>query len=460
MRMAWGLLLAIAAPAFAQGSPVETILGSAPKGTRIGLVVTDDTGREIVAVLPDQRFIPASNTKMYTTAATFTTLADLDKPDADGGTSVSLERGVVTLHGRGDARMSSAPDCKTNCLATLADAVAARTKRVSGIIGDATWFPDQRWGAGMSWNNVAERSGTGIAALSLDDNEVSLVVTPGTAGKPPTFTVGPYFTIDNRATTIASGVNSLDVERLPFERVVRLTGNIAVGEAPDTIGLGIDDPAHYAAWTFERMLRARGVKVRGRIEARYRSLPTLASPEPVALARLTPPPLAEDIVRINKVSQNLHADLLLRRVGRASGDGSVTSGLGAIERMLIGAGVKREAYDFADGSGMSTYNRTSPRGIATFLNWIAMQPWGAAFRASLPIGGVDGTIARRFKGTLLDGKVFAKTGGLNATSALSGWLTAKSGRTLTFSILANDVPQGARAVPTMDAALVAVAEAN
>jgi D-alanyl-D-alanine carboxypeptidase/D-alanyl-D-alanine-endopeptidase (penicillin-binding protein 4) len=109
---------------------------------------------------------------------------------------------------------------------------------------------------------------------------------------------------------------------------------------------------------------------------------------------------------------------------------------------------------------MSSYNRAAPRGTVKMLRWIAAQPWGAAWRASLPVAGVDGTLARRFKGTLLEGKLFAKTGTLNATNALSGYLIAKSGKILTFSAFANDVPADASATRFLDAALIAVAEAN
>ena len=128
--------------------------------------------------------------------------------------------------------------------------------------------------------------------------------------------------------------------------------------------------------------------------------------------------------------------------------------------MLDTAGVPRTAWDLSDGSGMSTYNRVAPRGMIKMLRWISAQPWGGAWRASLPIGGVDGTLAKRFKGTVLEGKLFAKTGTINATNALSGYLIAKSGKTLTFSSFANDVPADASATKFIDAALVLVAEAN
>lgn len=469
------LALVSAAPALAQSLPqrVQARLGEAPKGTRFGLLVTDEQGREIVAVDADDRFMPASNTKIYTTAAAYWTLAGIDRPDATGGAAVRIEGSDVILVGNGDARLSSAADCTTDCLATLADAVAAKTRQVRNVIGDATLFPDQRWSPGMSWNNIPSRYGTGIAALTLDDNEIALDVKPGAVGDAPAVAGLGYYTIDNQAVTLpAGGKTDLDFDRPVNSRTLRLTGTIAADAAPQTLRMGIDDPAHYAAWRFRALLKARGVQVSGAVSSRYRPLapsddpavrqgaPVARPPQQPALARLAPPPLAEDIRTINKESQNLHAELLMRRVGLKRGSGSIPDGVAEVETMLQAAGVPRTAWDLSDGSGMSTYNRTAPRSTVRLLRWIAVQPWGAAWRATLPIAGQDGTLAKRFKGTILEGKLFAKTGTINATNALSGYMIAKSGRTLTFSVIANDVPGDVSATRFMDAALVEVAAAN
>jgi D-alanyl-D-alanine carboxypeptidase/D-alanyl-D-alanine-endopeptidase (penicillin-binding protein 4) len=468
LATAFALILALApVPSNAQDGlqqRVEARLREAGPGTRFGLVVATEDGREIVAIAPDERFIPASNTKMFTTAAAFATLGDLDRPDATGGATVRLEPAGgpvpdVVLEGHGDARLSSAPDCAANCLAALADAVAARTRRVRNIIGDDSYFPDQRWSPGMSWNNIGTRSGTAISALSLDDNELPLRVTPTAPGRPPALELPAYFTVDNRAVTVAAGgATDLAFERMPNNMVLRLTGTIAMGAEPELLRLGIDDPAHYAAWRLRGLLEARGVRIAGAVSARHRSLLSARQAEP--LARLVPPPLGEDLVVINKVSQNLHAELMLRRLGRVSGTGSIAEGVAVVGAMLERAGLRRTDYDFSDGSGMSTYNRLSPRGVVRFLRWAAAQPWGAVWRATLAVGGVDGTLARRFRGTALESRLFAKTGGLYATAALSGYLIARSGRTLTFSLYANDIPDGASATPAMDAALVLIAEQN
>jgi D-alanyl-D-alanine carboxypeptidase/D-alanyl-D-alanine-endopeptidase (penicillin-binding protein 4) len=391
-----------------------------------------------------------------TTALAYATLTGLDAPDAAGGASVRLDGRDVVLTGRGDARLSSAPGCVTDCLAQLADAIAAQTRQVRDVTGDAGWFPDERWPLGMSWNNIPTRSGTAVAALSLDDNELALEVMPGKPGAAPVLRHLGYVEIDNRAATVAGGKTDLTIDRLPFERRVRLTGTIAADAPPQIVRMGIDDPAHYAAWRFAALLRERRVKVTGKIGSRY-DPPSRA---PGELARLAPPPLAEDIRTINKVSQNLHAELLLRRVSRATGTGSAADGIRQAEVMFAKAGVPRTAWDLSDGSGMSAYNRVAPRGMVLLLRWIAAQPWGAAWRETLPVGGIDGTLARRFKETGLEGRIFAKTGSLTGTNALAGYLLGKSGRTLIFAAYANDVPGSGNATAQMDAALLAVADAN
>jgi len=477
--MLLALALTAATPAAARGGSlqhrVEAKLREAGPGTRFGLVVATERGRELIAIAPDDRFIPASNTKMFTTAAAFVTLP-LDAPDANGGATVRLEGLVkapdVVLQGRGDARLSSAPDCVVDCLAALADAVAARARVVGDIIGDDRLYPDERWGQGMSWNNIQTDDGTAASALTLDNNALPLRVIAAEPGQAPRVEVLPYYDIENRALTVSAGTTNLKYERLPGSRLVRLTGTIATGAEPKVLELGIEDPAHFAAWRFKSLLEARGVQVQGSVGVRHRPLmpaddPVVRNgpplPPPVQtepLAQLTPPPLIEDVKLINKVSQNLHAELLLRRVGRKAGSGSIADGVAAVHAMLERAGVPRAAYDFSDGSGMSSYNRVAPRGVVTFLRWIVAQPWGQAWRATLPVGGVDGTLAKRFKDTPLQGRVFAKTGTLNGTNALSGYMTAASGRTLIFSAYANDRPEGVIATKLIDEALALIAAEN
>jgi len=476
-------------PLPARAQPVQTdmalaarvtgILSAAPAGTRYGLIVTDMDGRELISIAPDQRFMPGSNTKIYTTATAWAHRAALDATPSGAGVALvpsakKKPRSDVVLVGRGDSRLSSADDCARDCLSTLADAIRLKTKRVHDVIGDDSLFPDQRWSPGMSWNNIPTESGTGISALTIDDNELPLIVKPGAGGAPPTIGGLPYYTIENRALTVPGNENKLDYWRDPGSHLVRIMGSIGVAAQPQRLRLGIDDPAHYAAWRLRTMLEARGVKVKGAVTVRHRPLLPADDPKerkdtPVArpvlpplIAELPSLPIAEDVMLTNKPSQNVYSELLLRRLGALQGSGSIADGQAAVTALMTQAAVPIAGYELADGSGMSTYNRTSPRATATLLRWVAAQDWGAAWRETLPIGGKDGTLRRRFAGTSLEGRIFAKTGSINATRALSGYMLAKSGRTLIVSVIANDVAgdQGALATGPMDAALVAIAEAN
>ena len=456
-------------PATLDPALVEALASAGP-GTRIGLVVVDEEGREVVAVRPDDRFVPASNTKMFTTAAAFT-LLETDASDRAAGASVRLEGPDVVLTGHGDARLSSAADCVTNCLRDLARAVAAKTGTVRHVIGDDTAFPDERWPAGMSWNNAVGRYGTAISALTLDDNVTVLTVRPGAPCRHAIIEGDGYFTVVNAVMTVPGGETSFSAVRTPGSDILRITGTIPPGEQT-TLTVGIDDPAHRAAWRLAAFLQEEGVRVTGEVVARHRPLassdepavrgeaPAPRPPLQAVLAQLEPLPLLDGIRITNKVSQNLYSELLLRRVGAVKGSGSVADGQAAVVAMLDEAGVPRWAYDLADGSGMSNYNRLTPRGTVSFLRWTQTQPWGAAWRETLPVGGEDGTLARRYAGTPLAGKLFAKTGSLDKSNALSGFLVTASGRTFTFSAFANDMPQDRSATQVIDRALLAVAAAN
>ena len=489
------LLLGLASPALAEApaappaslqAQVDAALAAAPKGTRFGLLVVDETGKVIVSINPDQRFIPASNTKMFTTAAAMALLPTVDRPYKDGGTEVYLvpaKQGSapdVLLVGHGNPALSSVTDCKVACLSTLADAIAAKTRVVGDVIGDDAIFTDQRWSLGMSWNNLGGDDATATSALSLDDNALPLEIDWDKQALRATVKVSAYVTI-----TIPPLMGGISPFRRPDfrlehqlnSRLFRLYENTSdstrASGQPDTTAepwrtdLGIDDPAHYAAWTLAAMLRQRGVTVKGEARALHRSVEiymgneeTLRMSGGAPIATLAPPSLIDDVTVINKQSQNLHAELLLRRMSIGGSWRTLEDGLAAERAVFDQAGIPREGYDFSDGSGMSSYNRVSPRAAVALLRWIATQPWGKAWYASLPIAGVDGTLRKRFIGTPLAGNLIAKTGTLNATNALSGNFRAASGRTLTFAFFANDVPDGQSAVPAMEAVLLLIAASN
>lgn len=452
------------------------------EGTRWGLVVVTLDGQELIAINPDQRFMPASNTKLFTVAAAFHTLGDMTQPDPTRGTSLRLitaESAPPTLFlvGAGDPTLIDAPDCERNCLSSLADAVLSNgISELETIVADETLYSREPWPPGWSLDDIITRSGEPVSALTVNSNEVTLVVTPGpqdgAQGEIAYRAPPELYDIDNHVDTIPADSELETIilaERIPGDTAIRVYGRIKAGAPPLVLPVAVHDPAWAAAMRLSALLEARGVPVTDGIEARYRPLKLFdtkatefSSPRPgVEIARLVPAPLIDNVTFLNKQSQNLHAELLLRRVGLANGDGSREAGLAVVEAMLADMAIPRWSWDLFDGSGMSVYNRVTPRSVTTLLRWTTQQPWSEAFRATLPVGGVDGTLRRRFIGTSLEGRIFGKTGTLMGTTALSGFLTTKSGQTLIFSAYANERPlAGGSVTAALDATLVTISEMN
>lgn len=452
---------------------LEARLTSTAPGVRFGILVTDADGREVLSLNPDQRFIPASNTKLLTTAAAF---AMLDVKAQARGTAVVLEtplgakRPDVVLVGAGDGGFWDSPDCVSDCLSALAEAVAKTgVKTVGDVIGDDTLFPDERWGPGWSWDDMETSSGAAVSALTLNNNVLRLNVKPSAPGMPLAAQwkdAEDYLGLENLAVTLPAGqAGELRLERRPGSRTARLIGGLATDNPGFEMIVAVEDSADYAAFRFRKALMARGIEVKGEVRVRHRlpavpERPAIAVTKP--LAQLAGPPLIDDLRLINKQSQNLHAELMLRRLSvDMAGTGATEDGLKIVREVMAAANPEPLSYDLSDGSGLSTYNRLTPRMMINLLNWTMSQPWGADLKSTLPVGGVDGSLRRRFKGTALEGRIFAKTGRLNSVNSLSGFLIARSGRTLTFAVFANDRPlSGGSAIPAMDALLLDVAEMN
>ncbi len=452
---------------------IERLIDSSPAARTAfwGIQMVDlSSGKTLYQLNPGHFFVPASNTKLFTTALalrrlgaefTFQTrVVASGAPDAEGRI-----HGPLRLVGGGDPNLSSRAIPYQNGPATgnplapiedLADQVAAHgVKRVEGdIIGDDTWYVWQPYGEGWSIDDPQFEYGAPVSALTINDNTCTLSVRPGAReGDPAALALSPaleYYRIDNRLLTVAvGGERKIRFERAPGGMDVRLWGTIPLRDRGQDLVLGIEDPARYAALALRQALEDRGIAVAGGAIARHRlpnevpdllQAPATDAAEPgVELARRVSAPLLEDLRITAKVSQNLHAELALRAVGRARRNiGSPEAGLEEMKAFLAEAGIDAEAYYLNDGSGLARLNLVTPATTVKLLRSMYGSPARESWISLLPVGGQDGTLSGRFGEAGAVGRVHAKTGSLAHVSALSGYVARRGGNWVAFSILVNN----------------------
>jgi PBP4 family serine-type D-alanyl-D-alanine carboxypeptidase len=261
--------------------------------------------------------------------------------------------------------------------------------------------------------------------------------------------VSSYYRVISTATTSPAGMAAdLRLDRPLGSSLIRISGTFPVGLTPWQNSVALEDPARYAATVFGEVLATRGILVSGTVETTSDPLPAGAR----VLATYDGPPLSEVLKAVNKPSQNLHAEMLLRLLGaRLKGDGTVESGLAAAEEFLLRNGVHPERWALQDGSGLSRSDLTSAHEMVSLLAAMDRHRWAEVFRASLPIAGVDGTLKNRMKGTPAEGRVIAKTGTIRHVNALAGYATPRSGERLAFYLVSNhNTVSGSEVTQAMD----------
>jgi len=409
-------------------------------------VVEASTGKTLYSKNADRLFLPASNLKILTSALALERL----RPDYRFTTRVVRESsGDIVLVGSGDPSLSgrafpydkdqrAAPPLQA--IEQLADAIAARgVQRIDGdIIGDDRLFPWDPYPPSWTEDDTLHEYGAPVSALTVNDNTVAISISPTTLVLAPAF---EYLTIDNRVRASARGAESaVYVRRVARSRQWQLTGTIPLGRTVTEI-LPVDDPALFAASALYDALTRRGIAIHGRPVARHRVLgEPYAAVEGEELASRTSPPLADLLQVMDKVSENLHAELLLREVGRVTrGEGSTAAGLAEMNAYLAGtAGAQPGDWRLEDGSGLARNTLVTPRLLTRILAREAQSADSAVWISLLPAGGEDGTLSRRLCCITGGRGVRAKTGTLSRALALSGYAGSATRGQLAFSILVND----------------------
>lgn len=416
-------------------------------------VVNLESKKVLYAHNADGYFVPASNMKLFSTALALLRLGPMHVFTTRMITDTA---GNLVLAGGGDPSLSGREypykkDSGTRpplwALEQLVDrAIAAGLTKVDGdIVGDDTFYPWDPYPPNWSQDDATGADGAPVSALTLNDNAISLRLKAGQrAGDAVEVLPWPsfeYFAIDNRIVT-GEPKSSAHVEIVHPQgsRQVLLTGSLPAGSPMLGRTIVVDDPALFAACALYDVLSRKGIPVRGQPLARHRN----AGEPPVAVtghewATRTSPPLSELLQMTDKVSQNLHAELMLREVARVDGgEGMREAGVKLLNGLIREIGGAADDARVDDGSGLSRNAEVTPRLVTRLLAYMYASDQRDVWMSLLPVGGEDGTLSHRLCCTSESHNIAAKTGTLSRASALSGYADSKTQGKLAFSILINN----------------------
>jgi D-alanyl-D-alanine carboxypeptidase/D-alanyl-D-alanine-endopeptidase (penicillin-binding protein 4) len=409
-----------------------------------------DSGRTLFALNPDKLLMPASNMKIVTLAAPAGTLGWDYRFATTLETAAPIEAGVLAgdlvVRGTGDPTINTRNGRAAQVFDEWASALkAAGISRIDGnIVGDDNAFDDAWLGAGWAWDYLQYDYAAPVGALEYNEDFADLVVTPGTREGDPVFlelTPGSGLRLFNRAVTGPVGsTTTLDYVRHLEEPVLEVTGTVPEGATPLRREVAVVNPTIFFVQALKDALIARGIEVTGRAVDGDDLVPVIPPAERRALARLDSPPLSDIAAVLMKVSQNLYAETLLKAVGAAHGGlGTTEGGRLATHALLASWGVPDSSYVQVDGSGLSRYDYVTADVLVTILSRLyADEAHRAAFLATFPIAGRDGTMEKRLRKTRAEGNALAKTGSIANVRTLSGFVRTRDGEMLAFSILGNN----------------------
>jgi D-alanyl-D-alanine carboxypeptidase/D-alanyl-D-alanine-endopeptidase (penicillin-binding protein 4) len=418
------------------------------------------TGKILYSRNAGKNLKPASTFKLLTTAAALDAMSPDERIRTTVETAGTLDpsgrlTGDVYLVGRGDANLSgrfvegryvdsAARPGERRIAAELEQLaeqlMAAGVSRIEGrLIGHEGLFKGDRRGQDWAWEDLVWSYGAEVSALSFNDNcadlKASAGARPGDALVVERNPISSYYQVVSTATTSPAGTKSdLTLVRDSGSNVIKLSGTHPLGDKPWQGSVALEDPARYAASVFAEVLEGAGIRLEGEIATSSEPLPEGLR----VLAAHDSPPLAEIVKAINKPSQNLHTELLLRLLAaRVKGEGSVAAGHEALKDFLRRIGVSPEPGELQDASGLSRSDLLQPHEVVNLLVAMDTHPRAQAFRDSLPVAGVDGTLKNRMKGTPAERRIVAKTGSMRHVSAMAGYATHRAGERFAFSIVLN-----------------------
>ena len=447
------------------------------------LVVSLDKGDTLFDHQGSQALTPASNLKLFTTAAALYYLGPQFRYNtfllSDGKIENGVLNGDLVVYGTGDPSFSSRFGRRDAIWHAFADTLAALgVREVRGaVVGDGSYFAGPGTGQGWQESYINASYAAPSSALSYAENIALVQIKPAAkAGWRPEVSVvdgDDGIAVVNEAHTVGRGRTFINVTRTAYDGPILVRGQVSRRGGAVLRSIPVSDPPRYAAAAFRQVLISKGINVTGGVRSVQREsdspvtgrvvfAPALEQQPPVrVLAIHQSPPLIEILDIVNKKSHNLFAEQTLRTIGRvAAGDGSVEGGYNAVQQLLAReTGSLPNDLRMDDGSGLSVLDRTSARTVIHLLSFMAKSPMFESYWSTLPEAGVSGGL-RRMYGTPAQANLKAKTGTIDHVSSLSGYVRAADGERLAFSIISNNVPSTNRAKRIEDAIGVRLASYN
>jgi D-alanyl-D-alanine carboxypeptidase/D-alanyl-D-alanine-endopeptidase (penicillin-binding protein 4) len=435
-------------------------------GAFVGLLVADlRTGRTLYSRNADFLFMPASNQKLLTTAAALhwlgpefrfaTGVYGTDSVDTD-----SVLRGDLVIVGSGDPSFSKTHGVNPDSVFhSWVDSLRAKgLRRIDGsVVADESAFDRNRLGYGWDWHYLSFWYAPEISALSCYDNSVIVQVNPGRSpGAGVDVNVLPrtsYVSVENKCRTAAAACKpGLSIWREPGTNKICLSGSLAVGSGNRSYRMSVSDPALFFAHRLTEVLKSSHFEVRGE--------PAVcdgACPRKILFLSHQSANLESLVGVTNRMSANLSAEMLLKRMGAEVFDGGTfEDGSRAVKAYISAIGMDSSKLHSVDGSGLSRRNLVSPSILVELLraNWESDSVRGLF--ASLPVAGSLGTLANRMREAPVAGRVRAKTGTLDQTSSLAGYVVTARGRPIAFALMSNHFVEDLDKIRALEEEIAAV----
>ena len=386
------------------------------------------TGKVLISLKADKLLNPASNAKMVTAAAALSQLGWRYQFHTTFSTDRMSRAGVINnLYIKGNGDPFFVTEMMEKAVMAL---IGTGVRNIAGdIIVDESFFDSI---AHSSFNNHRAYSAH-TAATALNFNSVNIIVDrKGNGYEIKLDAPNDFIEVVNKLKHVGRGVHVRRISEQGHDKII-VSGGLPRRRRHFEKYLNITNHAQYLGSAFKTAFIEKGVPVDGSYrEGRAKGT--------ILLLDQPSKPLAEIIDDMNRFSNNFVAEQLTKHLGAlAHGEpGTTAKGIKVFAAYLTRLGIQPGSYTLVNGSALSHDNRMSSRQLVTVLKTSYDDPAiRNAYINSLSIAGKKGTIKRRHKGPLLNGKLRGKTGTLNGVSTLTGFVPMANGHTAIFAVQTN-----------------------